>query len=76
MNAQARWPALAFSARDTYFDGALGIRYSFNPTRALRLGLAAEVGYARGPIGYADGVAVARTSGPFASFLLDGGVSL
>jgi hypothetical protein len=40
------------------------------------MGLGAEIGYGRGPIGYADNVVVAQTAGPFASLLLEGSLLL
>lgn len=58
-------------ALDVYLDVAVGPRASLPIAFALRLGLAAEVGYARGPVGRADGAEVARTAGPFAALLLD-----
>jgi hypothetical protein len=58
-------------ALDAYFDVAVTARVSFKLGQSLRSGLGGEIGYARGPIGYADGVEVARTAGPFASLLVD-----
>jgi hypothetical protein len=58
-------------AADVYFDGALGARYSLRVSPLFRLGLGAELGYARGPIGYADDLALASTAGSFASVLID-----
>lgn len=63
--------ARAADALDVYFDAAMTARISFKLGRNVRSGVGAEVGYARGPVGYADGVEVARTAGPFASLLVD-----
>jgi hypothetical protein len=63
--------AAAHDAQDVYLDAAFTARYSLQALPGLRFGLGAELGYARGPIGYADDVEVARTAGAFASVLLD-----
>jgi hypothetical protein len=63
--------ARAADAFDVYFDAAVTARISFKWGRTVRSGVGAEVGYARGPVGYADGVEVARSAGPFASLLVD-----
>jgi hypothetical protein len=76
MNAEANATGHAASAQDVYLDAAFGARYSFELSSALRLGLGAELGYARGAIGYADNLEIARTAGPFASLLLDGAARL
>ena len=44
--------------------------------RSMRLGLGAELGYGRGPIGYADNVVIAQTSGPFASLSVESSLQL
>ncbi|HEX2874089.1 MAG TPA: hypothetical protein VHP33_22695 [Polyangiaceae bacterium] len=74
LTAQAASNAVAYDAQDVYFDAAFGARYSRSLSRAFRLGLAAELGYARGPIGYADDVEVANTSGAFAALFADASV--
>jgi hypothetical protein len=74
LTAQAASNAVAYDAQDVYFDAAFGARYSRSLSPAFRLGLAAELGYARGPIGYADDVEVASTSGAFAALFVDGSV--
>lgn len=71
MTATPTATARGNDAADVYFDAALGARYSLRVSPLLRLGLGAELGYARGPIGYADDLAVASTAGSFASVLLD-----
>jgi hypothetical protein len=71
MTAEASAAAAAHDAQDLYLDAALTARYSLQASPALRFGLGVELGYARGPIGYADDVEVARTAGAFASVLLD-----
>jgi hypothetical protein len=76
MNAEANATGHAASAQNVYLDAAFGARYSFKLSSALRLGLGAELGYARGAIGYADNLEIARTAGPFASLLLDGAARL
>lgn len=74
LTAQAAPSALAYDAQDVYFDAALGAHYAFRISPAFRLGLAAELGYARGPIGYADDVVVTSTAGSFAAVLVEAGV--
>lgn len=74
LTAQAASTALAYDAQDVYFDAAFGARYSRRLAPSFQLGLAAELGYARGPIGYADDVEVASTAGAFAAVLVDGSV--
>ncbi len=76
MNAQANAIGRAASAQDVYLDAAFGAHYSFKLSAAFRLGLGAELGYARGPIGYADNLEIARTAGGFASLMVDGAVQL
>jgi len=76
MKAEAAASARASSAEDVYLDAAFGARYSLGFSRLFRVGLGAELGYARGPIGYADDVEVARTAGGFASLVVDAGVRL
>lgn len=71
MSARASGNASANDARDWYADLAWTLSYSSPISRSLRLGLGAELGYGRGPIGYADNLVVAQTSGPFASLLLE-----
>lgn len=71
MSAEASATAQAASAQDVYADAALAARYSLWISAGFRLGVGAELGYARGPIGYADEVVIARTAGPFAALLLD-----
>jgi len=76
MNAQANPNARAANAQDVYVDAAFGAHYAFKLSASFRLGLGAEVGYARGPIGYADNLEIARTAGGFASLMVDGAVRL
>lgn len=76
MSAQPTSGAIAFDARDWYLDLAWSARYSAVVSGTFRLGLGAELGYGRGPIGYADDVVIARASGPFASLALDGSLPL
>ena len=76
MNAEANTTARAANARDVYLDAAFGARYAFKLSSRFRLGLDAELGYARGPIGYADNLEIARTAGGFASLLVDAAVRL
>jgi hypothetical protein len=71
MVAEASSGVAAHDAQDLYLDAALTSRYSLQVSPVLRLGLGAELGYAHGPVGYADDVEVARTAGAFASVLLD-----
>lgn len=71
LTAAASSGAAAHDAHDLYLDAALTTHYSLQASPVLRFGLGAELGYARGPIGYADDVEVARTAGAFASVLLD-----
>lgn len=58
-------------ALDIYLDAAITTRWLLLGARRFRAGLAAEIGYARGPAGYADGREVTRMFGPFVSLLLD-----
>jgi hypothetical protein len=76
MSARAAADATATDARDWYADVAWALRYSTTVSRSVRLGLGAELGYGRGPIGYAGNVVIAQTSGPFASLLLEGSLLL
>ena len=71
MTAEASSAAAAHDAQDLYLDAALTARYSLRASPLVGFGLGAELGYARGPIGYADDVEVARTAGAFGSLLLD-----
>jgi hypothetical protein len=68
--------AVGRAAHDWYLDGAWGARYSGKISKTLALGFGVELGFARGPIGYADDLVAARTSGPFASFTVEGALSL
>lgn len=68
--------ASAVSAQDVYFDAALGANCSFGVARLFRVGLTAELGYASGPIGYADDTEVARVSGTFVALLVGAGLRL
>ena len=63
--------ARGYGARDWYADVAWTLRFTQGFSRAFQLGLGAELGYARGPIGYADNFVIAQTSGPFASLSLE-----
>jgi hypothetical protein len=71
MTAEASSGAAAHDAQDLYLDAALTGRYSLRASPRLSFGVGAELGYARGPIGYADDVEVARTAGACAALLLD-----
>lgn len=71
MSARANEGGTAYDARDWYLDAAWTARFQAALSASLRLGLGAELGYGRGPIGYADDVVIARTSGPFLSVLVD-----
>ena len=71
MSARPAAGARGYDARDWYVDLAWTLRFTKAFSRALRLSLGAELGYARGPIGYADNVIIAQTSGPFASLALE-----
>jgi hypothetical protein len=75
MVVQPSGGAVGRDAHDWYLDGAWGARYAGRVSKTLTLGFGVELGYARGPIGYADDLVVARTSGPFASLTVDGGLS-
>lgn len=76
MAAEAEASAQAYDAEDLYFDAALGARYSWRLSSVLHLGLGGELGYARGPIGYADDLPVASASGMFAALFIDTSVRL
>jgi hypothetical protein len=76
MSAHADATATAYDARDWYVDAAWTAHYSAPLSGAFQLGLGAELGYARGPIGYGDGLVIARTSGLFAAVALDGSLPL
>jgi hypothetical protein len=76
MSARADATATATDARDWYADVAWAARCSRTISRSVRLGLGAEIGYGRGPIGYADNVVIVQTSGRFASHLLEGSLLL
>jgi hypothetical protein len=76
MNTQVAPGAVGHDARDFYLDSAWGARYSAPISSALQLGFGAELGYARGPIGYAEGLVLTRTSGPFASLSFDGSLAV
>lgn len=71
LHAVPHGTARGADALDAYFDAAVTTRFSLELGRAVRSGVGAEVGYARGPLGHADGVEVSRTAGPFAALLLD-----
>jgi len=71
MTAEAASFARAYDAQDVYFDTAFGVRYSLRLSPVFRLGVGAELGYARGPIGYADDLQVVSTSGTFAALFID-----
>jgi hypothetical protein len=62
------------SALDFYLDAAISARLSLRTGDAWRWALAAEVGYARGPVGRADGVEVTRSAGLFTSLLVGASV--
>jgi hypothetical protein len=76
MSAQASAHAQGFDARDWYADAAWAVGYRATISRSVGLRLCAELGYGRGPIGYADDVVIAQTSGPFASLSLEGSLQL
>lgn len=76
MAAEASMSARAYDARDVYLDAAFGARYSLRLSPVFRIGIGGELGYARGPIGYADDREVASTSGSFASLLVDASMRL
>lgn len=76
MSVAPRNGAQGHDARDWYFDGAWTARYSSAISTRVRLGLGVEIGYARGPIGYADDARIAQTSGPFGSLVFDGSLPL
>jgi hypothetical protein len=61
----------AADAQDVYLDAAAGLRGSFRLAPRWSAGLGVELGYASGPIGYADNEEVARTSGVFAGAAFD-----
>jgi hypothetical protein len=71
MSATSSALGRASSAEDVYVDAAAITGYSLRVGNRWRVGLAAELGYAQGPIGYADNQEIARTSGPFAALLAD-----
>ena len=74
MAAEATTSASAYDAQDVYFDAAFGARYSLRLSPLFRLGVSGELGYARGPVGYADDLEVASTSGMFAGLFVDASV--
>jgi hypothetical protein len=76
MTAEASAVGRANSAADVYLDAALLASYSLRLSPAWRGSLGAELGYARGPIGYGDDIVIARTSGLFASIWLEGALLL
>jgi hypothetical protein len=76
MHADASGSARASDAQDVYLDAALTAGYSLALSHAFRLGVGAEVGYASGPIGYADDRVVARTAGGFAALFIDASARL
>lgn len=76
MAAEANASAQAYDAEDVYFDAAFGARYSRRLSSVLRLGLGSELGYARGPIGYADDLPIARASGMFAALFIEASMRL
>jgi hypothetical protein len=69
MDVTAGDQARAGNAEDVYLDAAILARFALDWASSWRVGLAGELGYARGPIGYADDRVLARTSGLFASLL-------
>lgn len=71
MTAEAAASARAYDAQDVYCDAAFGVRYSLRFSPVFRVGVGAELGYAAGPVGYADDLEVANTSGTFAALLID-----
>jgi len=71
MSVQPVAGARGYGARDWYADLAWTVRFTQGFSRAFQLGLGAELGYARGPIGYADNFVIAQTSGRFASLSLE-----
>jgi hypothetical protein len=76
MNATASSSGRAISAQDVYVDAAAGLRYSFRIAPRWSCGFSAELGYASGPIGYADDQEIARTSGLFAGAVFEVGLWL
>jgi hypothetical protein len=76
MAAEAGTSARAYDAQDVYLDAAFGARYLLRLSPVFRIGIGGELGYARGPIGYADDREVASTSGSFASLLVDASMRL
>jgi hypothetical protein len=76
MAAQATASALAYDAEDVYVDAAFTVRYSRRLSPVFRFGLGGELGYAGGPVGYADDLELASTSGAFAALLIDASVGL
>ena len=74
MAARATASARAYDAQDLYFDAAFGARYSLRLSPVFRFGVGGELGYARGPVGYADDIEVASTSGAFAALFVDASV--
>jgi hypothetical protein len=76
MSVRASADSIGQDARDWYADLAWTARFTAALSRSVRLSFGAEVGYGRGPIGYADNVIVAQTSGPFASAFLQSSLPL
>jgi hypothetical protein len=76
MTAEASAVGKASNAEDVYLDAAAQASYSLRFMSVWRAVLGAELGYAHGPIGYADDLVIARTSGPFASVWLEGALAL
>ena len=64
------------NAEDVYVDAAASIRYAFRFGSRYTGGLSAELGYAGGPIGYADDREIVRTSGVFAGGAFELGLGL
>jgi len=76
MAADANASARATDVQDVYFDAAFGAGYSLRLSPMLRVGVGGELGYARGPVGYADDLAVVGVSGAFAALFADASVRL
>jgi hypothetical protein len=76
MAAEATTSARAYDAQDVYLDAAFAARYSLHLSPVFRLGVGGELGYASGPVGYADDLEVASTSGTFAALFIDASVRL
>jgi hypothetical protein len=55
---------------EPYVDGAAFAAFTYQPSPSVRLGAAAELGYARGVVALADATDVGYYGGLFASALL------